>query len=397
MGRAKNGNLGCTPVNPVTGWMLERVKRDVAGGCQPMVDGPFHGAASRAQRWSDRLFRLLGALLLLSSFAVAWVIMSYRSFLETPLAVPSQGLVYDVAPGTSLHELARDLTARGIVSHPLFLVWMGREAGYAAKIQAGEYQLTPKMRPTDLLKMLVDGRVIEHSLTLVEGWTFRQVMAVVNADPDLTHTLRGLSGRQVMARLGYPGESPEGRFYPDTYHFPRGTTDVAFLQRAYRMMSKRLTAQWRRRAPGLPLKTPYQALILASIVEKETAAPEELPRIAGVFIRRLDIGMRLQSDPTVIYGLGASYHGKLHAADLRKDTPYNTYTRNGLPPTPIGLPNTACIHAVLHPAGGKNLYFVAKGDGHHHFSRTLAQHDAAVRRYQLHEVTQEGKHATDAR
>lgn len=364
-----------------------------------MVDGSPHGTAPARQRWRDRLFRLLGVLVLLGSFAGAWVIMSYRSFVETPLTVPSQGLVYDVPPGISLRQLAHDLAARGIVSHPGFLVWMGREAGDAAKIQAGEYRLTSQMRPADFLRMLVTGQVIEHSLTLVEGWTFRQVMAAVNADPDLTHTLRQLSARQVMARLGYPTQTPEGRFYPDTYHFPRGTTDVAFLQRAYRMMNKRLAAQWRQRAPGLPLKTPYQALILASIVEKETAAPAEIPRIAGVFIRRLKLGMRLQSDPTVIYGLGTSYHGKLHVKDLRKDTPYNTYTRNGLPPTPIGLPGVEYIHAVLHPSAGDSLYFVAKGDGHHHFSRTLAQHDAAVRRYQLHEATpaEEGKGATDAR
>ncbi|MGA7799714.1 MAG: endolytic transglycosylase MltG [Gammaproteobacteria bacterium] len=333
----------------------------------------------------DVLFRLLGVLVLVASFAAAWVIMSYRSFLQTPLAVPAQGMVYDVAPGASLHELARDLSRRGILSHPRFLAWMGREDGYAAKIQAGEYRLTPQMRPADLLKMLVEGRVIQHSLTLVEGWTFREVMAAVNGDTALAHTLQGLTGKQIMARLGHPGEAPEGRFYPDTYHFPRGTSDVAFLQRAYGMMAQRLEAQWQQRTAGLPLKTPYQALILASIVEKETAVESERPRIAGVFIRRLKRGMRLQTDPTVIYGLGPGFEGRLHAKDLRKDTPYNTYTRNGLPPTPIALPSGDSIHAVLHPAAGDSLYFVARGDGHHHFSRTLAEHDAAVRRYQLHE------------
>ncbi|MEJ2644868.1 MAG: endolytic transglycosylase MltG [Gammaproteobacteria bacterium] len=358
-----------------------------------MVERATNGDPPSSRSRLDLLFRVLGVLVLLASFGGGWLIMSYRSFVETPLSVPAKGMVYNVSSGTSLHELAQDLARRGIVSHPRFLVWMGRDAGYASRIQAGEYRLTPQMRPADLLRMLVDGRVIQHSLTLVEGWTFREVMAAVRADPDLTHTLQGLHGEQIMARLGHPGEAPEGRFYPDTYYFPRGTTDVAFLQRAYRMMARRLKAEWQQRAPGLPLKSPYQALILASIVEKETAVESERPRIAGVFIRRLRLGMRLQTDPTVIFGLGPDFKGRLHASDLRKDTPYNTYTRYGLPPTPIALPSGESIHAALHPAAGDSLYFVARGDGHHHFSRTLAQHDAAVRRYQLHEDVKVPKEA----
>ena len=331
------------------------------------------------------LFRLLGVLVLAGSLALGWVIMEYHSFLETPLRVPPKGMVYTLTPGTSLGALAQELAQRGVIRHPRFLVWLGRRAGYAARIQAGEYRLTPGMHPEDLLRMLVAGRVVQHSLTLVEGWTFREVRAAVKSDPVLHHELNGLSDAQIMKRLGHPGRKPEGLFYPDTYRFPRGTTDLAFLERAYRTMQHHLDKAWARRAKGLPLKSPYQALILASIVEKETAVPRERPRIAGVFIRRLERGMRLQADPTVIYGLGRAFDGDLHTRDLRHDTPYNTYTRGGLPPTPIAMPGGASIHAVLHPAAGDALYFVARGDGTHVFSRTLAEHDRAVRRYQLHQ------------
>ena len=217
----------------------------------------------------------------------------------------------------------------------------------------------------------------------MEGWNFKQVLAAVSGHEALKHTLKGLTDGEIMARLGHPGEHPEGRFYPDTYKFPRGTTDAAFLERAYQSMSRLLAEEWGKRDPDLPLKTPYEALILASIVEKETGVADERSEIAGVFVRRLRKGMKLQTDPTVIYGMGDNFKGNIRRRDLKQDTPYNTYVHTGLPPTPISMPGSAAIRAVLHPAPGKSLYFVARGDGSHYFSKSLAEHNRAVRKFQL--------------
>jgi UPF0755 protein len=243
------------------------------------------------------------------------------------------------------------------------------------------------MTPESLLRKLAGGEVIQHAITLIEGQTFREMLALIAANDKIVHTLDGASAGEIMARLGHEGENPEGRFLPDTYHFPQGTTDLAFLQRAYNAMERLLAGEWAARARGLPLNTPYEALTLASIVEKETGLAEERPAIAGVFIRRLLKGMRLQTDPTVIYGLGERFDGDLRAGDLRTDTPYNTYTREGLPPTPIAMPGAASIHAVLHPDKGDTLYFVANGNGGHYFSRTLKEHESAVQKFQLGNAT----------
>jgi len=332
---------------------------------------------------TNTVSKLVGVAVLVASFAAGWVLLDYRSFVHTPLTVGPGGVTYVVSPGTPLSQLARGLASRGIVRHPLYLVVLGRLEGWSHRIQAGEYEIEPGTTPEQLLKMLVAGKVKQYSLTIVEGWTFRQLRAELRRSPLLTHTLKDLSDTAVMAKLGAPGQHAEGWFYPDTYRFPRGTTDVEFLKRAYEAMCRRLTAEWQDRAKNLPLKTPYQALILASIVEKETAVPKEREEIAGVFVRRLERGMRLQTDPTVIYGMGDKYDGDIRTRDLRTDTPYNTYTRAGLPPTPIAMPSGASIHAALHPAPGKTLYFVAKGDGTHHFSVTLAEHNRAVVKYQL--------------
>ncbi|ROR32629.1 endolytic transglycosylase MltG [Inmirania thermothiophila] len=328
------------------------------------------------------LHRLLGLLVLAASLGGGWLLWDYRVALDRPLAVPPAGLTLEVAPGESLRSLARRLAADGVLHRPLYLVAHARLEGVATRIQAGEYQIPAGETPRTLLARLVAGRVVQHRLTLVEGWTFAQVRAALEAEPALRQTLRGLPDAEVMARLGRPGEHPEGRFFPDTYQFPRGGTDLDLLRRAYEAMARHLAREWAGRAPGLPLETPYQALILASIVEKETGVAAERPLIAGVFIRRLQRGMRLQSDPTVIYGLGAAFDGNLRRADLRRDTPYNTYTRAGLPPTPIAMPGLDAIRAVLHPAPGDALYFVARGDGTHVFSATLAEHRRAVARYQ---------------
>jgi UPF0755 protein len=227
------------------------------------------------------------------------------------------------------------------------------------------------------------GEVVQYSLTLVEGWSFRQVRTALERQSKLELTLTGLSDAQLMARLGYPGVNPEGRFFPDTYRFVRGMSDLDLLKQAYVRLEQVLAEEWQGRADGLPYKAPYDALIMASIIEKETGVPEERGEIAGVFVRRLRIGMRLQTDPTVIYGLGERYNGKLTRAHLREPTAYNTYVIDGMPPTPIAMVGREAINAALHPVAGKSLYFVARGDGSHVFSNSLEAHNRAVREYQL--------------
>jgi UPF0755 protein len=331
--------------------------------------------------------RILGYILVSAGIGVLVTVTvllgQYRDFKRAPLNIAESGLIYEIASGTSLKQLAFDLQRRGITAHPRYLIWLGRELDLAHRLQAGEYRITPGMTPESLLRKLAGGEVIQHAITLIEGQTFREVLALVESKDDIVHTLDGVSVEEVMTRLGHEGENPEGRFLPDTYYFPQGTTDLAFLARAYNAMERHLAEAWAARDEGLPLNTPYEALTLASIVEKETGVAEERPVIAGVFIRRLQKGMRLQTDPTVIYGLGDRFDGNLHASDLRSDTPYNTYTRDGLPPTPIAMPGTASIHAVLHPDKGDALFFVANGNGGHYFSRTLKEHELAVKKFQL--------------
>ena len=331
----------------------------------------------------NRLFKLLGLLVLLGSLAGGWVLMEYRLFTENAMAVPAGGTTVVVAPGTPLSGVAEALQRKGLIDHPRFFVWMARLRGKATAVQAGEYRIDPGLTPPRLLAKMAAGEVVQYDLTLVEGWTIHQTLAAVRQHPRLKHTLGKASPEEVMARIGHPDQHPEGRFLPDTYHFPSGTTDVAFLQRAYRAMEEALAAAWKERAEDLPYNRPYEALIMASIIEKETAVPAERRQIAGVFVRRLEKGMRLQTDPTVIYGLGQGFDGNIRRRDLRRDTPYNTYLHSGLPPTPIAMPGAESIEAALHPAPGDALYFVSKGDGSHHFSATLEEHNRAVRRYQL--------------
>jgi UPF0755 protein len=348
------------------------------------MDEPDKTASSPApRRLGDRLFRLAGVLVLLLSAVLGWLSLDYRTFTQTPLALPAEGLMLDVAPGRSVRAIARDLEARGVIGNAWYLEGMARRLGVAGRLKAGEYQLAAGMLPEEFLNLLVAGKVLQHTLTIVEGWTFRQMLDVVRAHPMLVQTLAGETPQAIMTALGHPDAHPEGRFLPDTYHFPRGTTDRDFLQRAYAALERTLEREWSQRAEGLPLKTPYEALILASIIERETGVPEERTRIAGVFVRRLQRGMRLQTDPTVIYGLGDGFDGNIRSRDLRGDTPYNTYTRFGLPPTPIALPGAAAIRAALHPADGGELFFVSRGDGSHQFSATLEEHVRAVRQYQL--------------
>ena len=333
--------------------------------------------------WKHVLVFVVGIAVIATLVTITVFLGQYHDFKKDPLTVPDSGVVYEISAGTSLRQLAYDLQGRGITKHPQYLIWLGRELDLAHRLQAGEYAITPGMNPESLLRKLAGGEVIQHAITLIEGQTFREMRALIQANEMLVHTLNGVSTEELMARIGHPGENPEGRFLPDTYHFPQGTTDLAFLQRAYTAMEHFLAEEWAGRDEGLPLNTPHEALILASIVEKETGLVEERPIIAGVFIRRLKKGMRLQTDPTVIYGLGEHFDGNLRVGDLRTDTPYNTYTRDGLPPTPIAMPGVAAIHAVLHPDEGDTLYFVATGSGGHYFSRTLKEHEIAVQKFQL--------------
>jgi UPF0755 protein len=327
--------------------------------------------------------RVVGFLLICTSLVIAWFMMEYSHFTKTPLKLPVQGVNYLVEPGSSLSHIARDLEQKGILGNALYFRVLARLEGKAQQIKAGEYHIITGTNPSELLSLLVSGKVTSYSLTLIEGWNFKQVLAAVAENSALKHTLEGMMPEQVMEKMGHPGEHPEGRFLPDTYHFPRGTTDLAFLKRAHDAMSALLEKEWQNRDPGLPLKTPYEALILASIVEKETGQASERPRIAGVFVRRLQKGMKLQTDPTVIYGMGDDFDGNIRRKDLKTDTPYNTYVHGGLTPTPISMPGADAIRAVLHPDSGKSLYFVARGDGSHQFSDTLKEHNRAVRKYQL--------------
>jgi UPF0755 protein len=332
--------------------------------------------------WKRITLRILLLLLLLLLVAAGVLLGAYQRFQNTSLNLPAEETVYEIPPGTSLQQLAHDLHARDMIEYPRLFILLGHEMDAARRLQAGEYRLTTGMKPRTLLQLLVDGKVIQHAVTLVEGQTFRETLQRIHAHPFIENTLQGLDDAEIMSRLGYPGVHPEGRFLPDTYHFTRGTTDLAFLKRAYSAMSTYLESAWPGRDADLPLQTPEDALILASIVEKETGLAEERPVIAGVFIRRLQRGMRLQTDPTVIYGLGEQFDGNLRRRDLENDTAYNTYTRYGLPPTPIAMPGAAAIDAVLHPAAGDSLYFVSRGDGSHYFSTTLEEHNLAVDKFQ---------------
>ena len=321
--------------------------------------------------------------MLLGSFGIAWLVMEYSAFKDGMLNIDPAGLNYEIMPGMTLTSIAKDLQERGVLDKPAYLRWMAKFQGTANDVKAGEYFFPKSTTPLQLLDTIVSGKVVQYSLTIVEGWNFKQLMDAVNSNEYLLHTLPDVSGEAVMTMLGYPDLHPEGRFYPDTYLFPKGTKDSQFLKRAYVAMTVVLEKQWQQKLGGLPFKNAYDALILASIVEKETALPSERKAIAGVFVRRLEKRMRLQTDPTVIYGMGDKYKGNIRLRDLKRDTPYNTYRRKGLPPTPIAMPGGASINAALHPKAGEALYFVARGDGSHAFSATLDQHNNAVIKYQL--------------
>jgi len=327
--------------------------------------------------------RILLLLLLVGVIACSTGYFVFRQWLHAPLHVGPEPATVEIFRGEGLSTVARRLAERGILEHPRWWALYARLKGADAKVRAGEYSIAPGTTPAVLLRQLELGWVVRHSVTIVEGWTFRDLRRALDREQALEHTLRGKGDDELMRALGEPGQAPEGLFFPDTYVFGKGTTDLQVLRQARERMKKELEAAWSRRADELPYRTPYEALILASIVERETANPAERPRIAGVFAERLRIGMRLQTDPTVIYGLGAGFDGNLRRADLERDGPYNTYTRAGLPPTPIALPGAEALAAAVRPDARGELYFVATGlpDGTHRFSKTLADHEQAVREY----------------
>ena len=329
-------------------------------------------------RFFSKLF--LGTLLLaaLAIGAAAWWL---RSPMRLDLPAGSQVLDLEIEPGTRAAQVAEAVVASGADVNLMLLQAWFRFSGQARQIKAGSYEITPGTTPRSLLSMVVRGDQTLKSITLVEGWTFGQVRAALQKAELLAPESSGLQPELIMEKLGRPGVHPEGRFFPDTYSYAKGSSDLAVLKRAAKAMDKRLEAAWALRSVDTPLKSREEALILASIVEKETGKPSDRAQIAGVFTNRLRINMRLQTDPTVIYGLGSGFDGNLRKRDLVADTPYNTYTRSGLPPTPIAMPGKAALLAAVQPEPTKALYFVARGDGTSHFSANLDDHNRAVNKY----------------
>ncbi|MDE1196953.1 MAG: endolytic transglycosylase MltG [Pseudomonas sp.] len=329
-----------------------------------------------------KLFVLLEAGVVLAGLLLGLAFWQQNNALQQPLNLTQEQLL-DVPSGSSPTGVLNRLEADGVIKDAflLRLYWRFNLSGQA--LHSGEYRMTPGMDARSLLTLWEKGEVVQYSLTLVEGWTFRQVRAALGRQAKLEQTLSNLSDSEVMAKLGHPNVFPEGRFFPDTYRYVRGMTDAELLKQAYNRLDEVLQEEWDKRAADVPYVDPYQALIMASLVEKETGVPQERGQIAGVFVRRLQLGMLLQTDPTVIYGLGERYNGKITRAFLKEATPYNTYVISGLPPTPIAMVGREAIHAAMNPVPGNSLYFVARGDGSHVFSADLDAHNAAVKEFQL--------------
>ena len=321
------------------------------------------------------------ALAVVLSGVAGWI--AFDRWRNAPLAIGAEAVRIEIPKGQALAVTARKLAEQGVLEHPRWLILYARATGADARVRAGEYELTPGATPITLLELLQSGRVVQHAVTFVEGATFRDLRRILAGNEALHHVLADQDDATVMRSLGEAGQAPEGLFFPDTYLFGKGTSDLDVLRQARARMRDEIEQAWSARAEDLPYAMPYEALVLASIVEKETALGSERARIAGVFTERLRRGMRLQTDPTVIYGLGAAFDGNLRRSDLERDGPYNTYTRTGLPPTPIAMPGRDALQAAVRPDERGELYFVATGlpDGSHAFSRTHAEHQAAVRDY----------------
>lgn len=328
--------------------------------------------------------RFFSKLLLLAGVVAVGFSAWIWNFSQSELTIADKPHTFVVKAGSNIRLVARQLVDEHILNEPWSFIVMARLTGRASQLKAGNYLLDRDLTPYRLFEMLSNGDVTQIGVTFIEGWTFRQMRDELNRHEGIKHLGMAMTDSEILQRIGATETHPEGLFFPDTYYFASGMSDIDILKRAYQAMHDKFAQSWSMRAPGLPYTNPYQALIMASIVEKETGKSEERPQIAGVFLNRLKLGMRLQTDPTVIYGLGESYDGNIHKRDLLMDTPYNTYTRAGLPPTPIANPGMGAIEAALHPDQRNGyLYFVGKGDGSHVFSRNLTDHNRAVARYQL--------------
>jgi len=318
--------------------------------------------------------------LLFLVFMLALASVGYYAF--SPLSLPGTPFEFSLKQGSSLKSTAREMQQSGLLERGWQFVWLARLLGKSGQIRAGNYALEHPVSPLQLLKIISTGEVSMSQVSVIEGWTFKQMRDALDTNPDITHNSANLTDEEILQRIGATENHPEGLFFPNTYYFAAGSSDLQIFKRAYQTMQKHLQQEWLARAPGLPLQTPYQALILASIIEKETGTPSDRAMIAGVFVNRLRKGMLLQTDPTVIYGLGDKFDGNLRKRDLRADSAYNTYMRRGLTPTPIALPGVAALQAALHPAQTDALYFVSRGDGSSQFSSSLTKHNRAVNRYQ---------------
>jgi UPF0755 protein len=326
--------------------------------------------------------KIAAGVLFVISITVTWGWTSYQAAVTEPIVKSKKTL--KIEKGDSINKIISKLQNEQIDVSSTWFKILAYQKNASHKLKAGEYELAEGLTTMQILNLLVQGKTHQYSITFPEGWTFKQILQKLNAHPDLKHTLDGLDNQEIMAKFNSDKTHPEGLFFPDTYFFAQNATDFSILKKSYYKMQRVLEQEWPHRDRDLPLQTPYQALILASIVEKETAVSSERPLIAGVFVHRLKIGMMLQTDPTVIYGMGDSYKGNITRQDLHAPTPYNTYVIKGLPPTPIAMPGKEAIRAVLHPAKTNNLYFVARGNGTHVFSPTLKKHNEAVDKFQRH-------------
>ncbi len=329
----------------------------------------------RFLKWIYKAAPLLGVL-------AVGISLHYYFFLQNPLRVGKSGYILTIAPGSSVRSIAEKLSHDSVVEVALWFMLTVRMEGVWSELKAGEYLIKAGTLPKELIQQLKSGRVIQHALTIVPGWTFERLMMEINQCSALKHTLLDTAPAEIMGKLGFAGEHPEGQFFPETYYFTAGTADYIFLQRAHHLLQKKLQSAWDQKTPALPLKSPYEVLILASIIEKESSHPEEYADISGVFLRRLAKKMPLQADPTVIYGIGNQYKGIITSEMLTRSTPYNTYQKLGLPPTPIALPGEKALLAATRPNTGEYLYFVARKEGKGHvFSKTLPEHQKAVNEY----------------
>ncbi|WP_024300298.1 endolytic transglycosylase MltG [Methylomicrobium lacus] len=325
--------------------------------------------------------KIVGLTLLFISFIGGWAWMDYRQALQAP-AVKDNPVVIEIVKGDSMGRIAEKLAEQHLRVSSLWFKVITLQKQAAAKLKTGEYEFATGLTLPEIIDQIAEGKTRQHSITFPEGWSLDDILAEMNNNPHIEHTLKDASPETLRAQLGISESKAEGLFFPDTYFFEKNMSDVSLLKRAYDKMQLVLQEEWPQRAANLPINSPYEALILASIIEKETGAEDERPLIAGVMVRRLQSGMPLQTDPTVIYGMGDNYHGNIAEPDLKAQTPYNTYLIKGLPPTPIAMPGREAIHAALHPDAGNSLYFVAKGNGTHVFSSTLQDHNHAVELFQ---------------